>query len=123
MERYSRQKAISVLKQYLESDGNLSLEQAFGVLHGMMPDTGPALDFANRDFSLLFIETARQIPYSHPSQARFVHLLACLARTDRFNEPLARPNPGTRRLFEAHGPFLITLNQGPSRMFQTPPNE
>lgn len=119
MQRYSRHQAVPAIRQYLDSNANLSIEQASGVFYDMMPDTGPGLDFINYDMSLLFIQTAQQIPYSHPSQDKFVDLLASLARTDRFNKPLIPSSPRDHRFFGAHGPFAIALNQGSPRMFSS----
>lgn len=95
---YKPRESASILTRCLNLDADLSVREAFLRLYAMLPERETQISYGDIRISWpelnlggLLLDAARQIPYSHPAQAKLVKLVQNLGRCDRFTKPIGMP--------------------------------
>lgn len=90
--------AVSILTRCLDSDEDSSVREAFLHLYAMLPEREMQISYGDIRISWpelnlggLLLDAGRQIPYSHPAQAKLVKLVQSLGRCDKFTKPIGMP--------------------------------
>lgn len=84
MGKYTPWEAFHILNDYLKEGSQVPVEVTAQKVLNLIPETdyGP-VTFQEHDLSFVLVQTARQIPYWHPSQARLVALMHRLAKSSK----------------------------------------
>lgn len=96
--RYKPREAVSILTRCMDSDADFSVREAFLHLYAMLPEREMQISYGDIRISWpelnlggLLLDAGRQIPYSHPAQAKLVKLVQNLGRCDKFTKLIGMP--------------------------------